>query len=381
MPRTLPWLINQGNEGQAKRVSTPRKRVKRERTPDDDDATPRKPPTSPDKRDFFRSSQTPPTSPARPCPAQQFLIEGLDHDDAWVMVEDEFYAIAQSFTQHLHYAEYIRRKKEAKAQNAEAINEIQRPTDGRTKLPKEAERKKEAEALAARQKAGLTKLGVLEGDKDDSDDDDDIWAGTHLHGLMTSPRKSRTLVGTHLLKSSTRAAAGFGQAAGSNIDRTAVATPLSRAAAAHILEIQEETASDDDLNMDGEAASDGDDDLDRQNRLVTIPESTRLQTRGPTKTAQPKDPRSGRESIHRRPTINYEKARGTPAPGSGFKSRVQMLYDDLDELPEPSRSNTSPNSDMKKDPSSTNSIIQSGPANDNLESKKSRFNDVPTFLF
>lgn len=310
----------------------------------------------------------------------RYLIEGLDHDDAWVMVEDEFYAIAQSFTQHLHYAEYIRRKKEAKAQSTEAINKIQRPTDGRTKLPKEAERKREAEALAARQKAALAKLGVPERDRDDSEDDDDTWAGTHLHGLMTSPRKSRTLVGTHSLKSSTRAAAGFGQAAGSSSDRAIAGASLSRAAAAHIVEIQEETASDGDLDMDGETASDEDDDLDGEARLVTIPRSKWLQTHGPTRTAQPKDPRNSRESIQKRPTIKKEKARATPTPASGFKSRVQMLFDDLDELPEPSRSNTSSNSDMKKEPSSTNSIIQSGPANDNLESKESRFNDVPTFL-
>ncbi|KAJ5371069.1 uncharacterized protein N7496_007161 [Penicillium cataractarum] len=297
------------------------------------------------------------------------------------MVEDEFYAIAQSFTQHLHYAEYIRRKKEAKAQNTDAMNEIQRPTDGRTKLPKEAERKKEADALAARQKAGLAQLGVPEGDKADSEDDDDTWAGTHLHGLMTSPRKSRTLVGTHSLKSSTRAAAGFGQAAGSNSDRAVAGAPLSRAAAAHIVDIHEETASDDGFDMDGETASDEDDDLDGRTRRVTIAQSKRLQTHGPTRTAHPKDPRNSRESIHSMPTIKQEKARVTPAPASGFKSRVQMLFDDLDELPEPSRSNTSSNSDMKKDPSSTNSVIQSGPANDNLESKKSRFNDVPTFLF
>lgn len=297
------------------------------------------------------------------------------------MVEDEFYAIAQSFTQHLHYAEYIRRKKEAKAQNTEAINKIPRPTDGRTKLPKEAERRKEAEALAARQKAGLAQLGVPEGDKDDSEDDDDTWAGTHLHGLMTSPRKSRTLVGMHSLKSSTRAAAGFGQAAGSSSDRAAAGAPSSRAAAAHIVEILEETASDDDMDMDGETASDEDDDLDGQARRVTIPQPKRLKTHGPTRAAQPKNPRSSREVIHTRPTIKQEKAQATPAPAKGFKSRVQMLFDDLDELPEPSPSNTSSNSDMKKDPSSTNSIIQSGPANDNLESKKSRFNDVPTFLF
>jgi hypothetical protein len=150
------------------------------------------------------------------------------------MVEDEFYTIAQSFTQHLHYAEYIRRKKEAKAQSTEALNDIQRPTDGRTQLPKEAVRRKEAEALAARQKAGLAHLEEPEAEKNDSDDDD-TWAGTHLHGLLTSPRKSRSLVGAHAMKSSTRAAAGFRQAAGANSDRAAASVPFSRAAVAQMM--------------------------------------------------------------------------------------------------------------------------------------------------
>lgn len=296
------------------------------------------------------------------------------------MVEDEFYSIAQSFTQHLHYAEYIRRKKEAKAQSTEALNDIQRPTDGRTRLPKEAERRKAAEALAARQKAGLAQLGNLEAGKDDSDDDD-TWAGTHLHGLMTSPRKSRSLVGAHAMKSSTRAAAGFRQAAGSISDRAATSTPLSRAAAAHIVEIHDETTSDDDGGLDGETASDEDDDLDGQARPVTIAQSKRLQTHGHIRSAQTQHTMSNRNGIHKQATIKEEKARVNPRPTNGFKSRVQMLFDDLDELPEPSRSETPSTSDMKKGTSSTNSITHRGPEDDNLESKKTRFNDVPTFLF
>ncbi|KAK5998549.1 hypothetical protein PT974_00929 [Cladobotryum mycophilum] len=43
------------------------------------------------------------------------------------MVEDEFLHIAQSFTAHLHRAEYDRLKALARAQNAAAISEIERP--------------------------------------------------------------------------------------------------------------------------------------------------------------------------------------------------------------------------------------------------------------
>jgi hypothetical protein len=295
------------------------------------------------------------------------------------MVEDEFYTIAQSFTQHLHYAEYIRRKKEAKARGTESLNDIQRPTDGRTQLPKEAERRKEAEALSARQKAGLAHLGQPDADKDDSDDDD-TWAGTHLHGLMTSPRKSRSLVGAHAMKSSTRAAAGFRQAAGSSSGRLTANAPLSRAAAAHIVEVHDDTTSDDDGDLDGDTSSDEDDDLDGQARLVRIPQSKRLHTNGPTSTAQPQHTTGSWNGIHKQPTTKEEKVRVNPKPTNGFKPRFQMLFDDFDELPEPSPSKASSTSDMKKGQSSTNNITQGGPENDNLEFKKTRFNDVPTFL-
>lgn len=304
----------------------------------------------------------------------------MDHDDAWVMVEDEFYAIAQSFTQHLHYAEYIRRKKEAKSKSAGALKDIQRPTDGHTKLPKEVERKKAIEALAARQKAGLAQLEIPEEAKDESDDDDDTWAGTHLHGLMTSPRKSRQLVCAHPVKSSTRAAAGFGQASGSRNQRAGASGPISRAAAAHIVEINEVTASGEDSDLNGETASE-DDDLDGQARSVRIHQSNRVQTHSSTRTAQPRNIQSTRHSLHKTSTPKKEKVRVQPRPANGFKSRVQMLFDDLDELPESSRSTTPSTSDMKKGLSSTNNMTQSGPADANLEATKSRFNDVPTFLF
>lgn len=293
------------------------------------------------------------------------------------MVEDEFYVIAQSFTQHLHHAEYIRRKKEAKSKSAGALKGIQRPTDGHTKLPKEVERKKAMEALAARQKAGLAHLEIPEEAKDDSDADDDTWAGTHLHSLMTSPRRARQLMCAHAVGSSTKAAAGFGQPSGSRNER---AGPISRVAVAHVVEINEETASDEDNDLNGETASE-DDDLDGQARSVKIHQSGHVRTHSSTRTAQRRNIRNTRPSLHKTSTPKEEKVRVQPRPPNGFKSRVQMLFDDLDELPESSRSTTPSTSDMKKELSSTNNMTQNGPANDNLHPTKSRFNDVPTFLF
>ncbi|KAJ5488780.1 hypothetical protein N7539_003670 [Penicillium diatomitis] len=339
MPRTLPWLIHKGNASPVKQQSRPRKRAKRECTPVDDDdndnATSRGPPKTPEKRDFFRSSQTPPSSPARQCPPQEFLLEGLDHDDAWIMVEDEFYAIALSFTQHLHYAEYIRRKKEARSRGTQGLNNLQRPTDGRTALPKESERKKEAESLHARQQAGLADIKPLEEDLDD--DDDTTWAGTHLHGLMTSPRKSRSLMGVYGVKSATRAAAGYkqaggsgGRAAGGDLPRERVSK--QRAATDKMADLDGETASDtDDLNGDtdpGEETEGGEDDDD-------LEELAPAQYERSTVSTSKSIVRPDRQEMDN--AVQVQRVAPAVQTSSRFRSRVQSLFDDLDGLPEPSQ--------------------------------------------
>lgn len=295
------------------------------------------------------------------------------------MVEDEFYAIAQSFTQHLHYAEYVRRKKETKAQSARAIGEIERPTDGRTVMLKETKHKKEAEALAARQNAGLEQLaGQDDGnDEDDDDDDDDTWAGTHLHGLLTSPRKVRSLVGAHAMKSSTRAAAGFGQAAGANappsqMPASSPPAPLSRAMEAHKTEIDEETEPSEDDDLGGQAYA------------VTM---------SPTRRAESKVPSTSSVTVNTAPhrrgngvkasTSTLEKrqapaARPSHKPPRVFKSRVEMLFDDLDELPEPAPPNNSISDNRRR--SSTSNPTPESVLDDKMVPNASRYKDVPTFL-
>ncbi|KAJ5938962.1 hypothetical protein N7466_002096 [Penicillium verhagenii] len=397
MPRTLPWLLEPKEEGRVKRESTPRKRFKREADADPD-LTP-KPPTSPNRRDFMRSSQTPPTSPPRACPAEEFLVAGLDKDDAWVMVEDEFYAIAQTFTKHLHYAEYARLKKEAKAQSATAAREVERPTDCQTAISKALQLKKDAEALDARQKAGLAQLEgpVADNPEEDTDEDDGVWAGTHLHGLMTSPRKSRSLVGTHTLKSATRAAAGFGQAPRSNHDSAHVASsPPNVLPSRTVVESNEvidlETASEDEFDFDGQIYP------------VPVSSTTRRQEKEatPSKAPQSQTPTARRqisatpmESVQKTPTMDKERPIPTPKtstlhrerpsttpknskPATVYKSRVQMLFDDLDGLPEPSQP-ISYISDKKKGSNPGDSATREASETNNLESK-SRYNDVPTFL-
>jgi hypothetical protein len=140
------------------------------------------------------------------------MEEGLDRDDGFRMVEDEFLDMAKQFTQHLHAAEYQRLKKAAKSQNAAVINSISRPiTVG---MPDETRRKVESVAKAKKQAAAvqglLRKQGQESGSDEDSDGNGGAWLGTALHGLMESPRKSAASL-SKIVKTtiSTRAAAGF----------------------------------------------------------------------------------------------------------------------------------------------------------------------------
>lgn len=155
------------------------------------------------------------------------MIEGIDHDDRYRMVEDEFLSTAGLFTRHLHAAEYQRLKALTSTRNAETIRAISRPVTGQmTNLVK---KRRAAGDLAVSQRRGLKKAirkGKGAHGRSDSDDEDveDPWAGTSLQGLMDSPRKKAvplsTITGT---TASTRTTAGFhdsNNGSGSRIPRT-----------------------------------------------------------------------------------------------------------------------------------------------------------------
>lgn len=141
---------------------------------------------------------------------------GYDKDDGWMMVEDEFYAVAQEFTLPLHRQEYERLKEKARNEGFK-IKDLARPTT-MLAMRKELRQKKEAEALRTKHKIVLDDMkGGLIRDSDSEEDaiserEDDPWYGTTLHGLMASPQKAQTaLVGLEKVQSTTRAAAGFSQ--------------------------------------------------------------------------------------------------------------------------------------------------------------------------
>lgn len=130
----------------------------------------------------------------------RFMRPGLDHDDRYRIVEDEFVNMAHQFTLHIHTSEYNRLKNLAKHQNADTIREIERPVIG---APTLLTRHRQEDV---RRKAKQRKLlGTDANEKKDSP-----YVGSSLQGLMESPRKEHKWISTGLADTAaTRASAGF----------------------------------------------------------------------------------------------------------------------------------------------------------------------------
>lgn len=312
------------------------------------------------------------------------------------MVEDEFYAVAQTFTRNLHYAEYVRRKKEAKLRNEATIQGISRPTDGVTPMTDETRRRKVSEALSARQKAGLNqtmgKRPRVDSEdergehkvEDAEEDGDSLWAGTSLHNLMMSPRSARSLVGLQGVKSSTRAAAGYSQTSNSSRSRT------DNAEFSSPLRPQAETPRPVPIEADDDTASEEDDD---DLNIPAIKESSvrkpirqqpqHLQRELKLSRTKPNSP-TMRSSHQRSHSITESETRKRHSSGvnsvrrrtSLFRVKKEELFDDFDDflrdtkIPvEDSRGSSSTDRFSKKDSRDTDS-----------RSKKLNLNEVPTFL-
>jgi hypothetical protein len=161
--------------------STPRRRRRRSRTP----------------------SNSPPPAPAPTEP----MITGYDADDVWMMVEDEFQSLAQSFTRHLHHAAYKEMVKKAKEQPRKALPEPTSPMSKKTK------QRLQRESLADKQQEGLQKAipGIdTARASDTAGEPTDPWRGTALAGLMATSSQERTsLKGLDRMPSSTKAASGY----------------------------------------------------------------------------------------------------------------------------------------------------------------------------
>src|SRR4051812_31525888 len=106
MARKLPWATSDEPAAKRSRPSPSARPKQTSHHPgeDDDDHLPsnrgRRTKTSP--KMASRSTRTPSTSPVRAPPSVERMRDGYDGDDIFIMVEDEFQSIAQSYTAHLH---------------------------------------------------------------------------------------------------------------------------------------------------------------------------------------------------------------------------------------------------------------------------------------
>jgi hypothetical protein len=51
----------------------------------------------------------------------RFMVDGIENDDGWMMVEDELLMTARQFTAHLHHAEYQRQKELARSRPTDRV--------------------------------------------------------------------------------------------------------------------------------------------------------------------------------------------------------------------------------------------------------------------
>lgn len=119
-----------------------------------------------------------------------------------MMVEDEFFATAQLYTQHLHRAAYAAAKRAARARGEKTLRKIERATDGRTEMGAGTKLALERRAIDGKRE---------EGEEDEGSGDD--WAiDGELAGLMNvgeMQRAGRELKGLGKVRSDTRASKGY----------------------------------------------------------------------------------------------------------------------------------------------------------------------------
>ncbi|KAK1989247.1 hypothetical protein LZ30DRAFT_232671 [Colletotrichum cereale] len=250
--------------------------------------------------DGFLDDRSPSTSPPPEPLPETFMIEGLDHDDKYRMVEDELFTVAGQFTAHLHAAEYQRLKAQTRSQNEETIKNISRPVVGSiTELARKRQeellrKKKQREALRqAKQEAGR-------GGDGSGDETNMPWRGTSLQGLMHSPRKKEVpLMALTKADSSIRASSLFGGLVRSQSKRPVTAMKFD-------LDNDEETESEsDDLGGPSRIAATRE---DVGGRPVTGRHaySSRTVAEAPSRPVpqKPKIPSTGMRTAETKPTIH-----------------------------------------------------------------------------
>lgn len=293
------------------------------------------------------------------------MLEGYPHDDIYLMVEDEFHTIAQTFTQHLHHAEYQRLKKKAR----EAALPTFHATDD---MRIETKRKLEARALRGRQKGAVADVTTVDGvdlrDEDGPDDggDDDPWLGTSLAGLMADAdglkkekEKKTALVGLERIQSSTRAARGFGRDVGGD-------TPAGRKEKMSVFDIFASDGKGRDVASVEEEQERGseEDGLDHPPRRVK------------ETLARPVSQHNSKQVTYRRTVQSTHAVTTVPEPQSRTREpsiAARRLFDSFDDFDTSNKT-----SRITKNPQTPPSSRRTNPKQ--TKARKMQMNDIPTFL-
>ncbi|MCJ1378559.1 hypothetical protein MMC17_001658 [Xylographa soralifera] len=401
MARTLPWL-----KPGAKTILPQARNTKRNRTVESGSEAEALPSTTdvsaPKHKSPARADRTPSTSPPPQPPAEEFMAEGLDRDDIYIMVEDEFHVVAKQFTQHLHHAEYKRLKNLAKARNASAITTISRPTDSITEMREETKKRKDHESKVAKQKIALAHIkgqAAAKRPRTGSDVESDVevtkgdglWAGTTLRGLMTSPSKKQTsLTGLQGVLSSTRAAAGYSKPEGrvsqkkhSDLDPQAGPPRQSMHTVSSTRIPTGINAADDDST-----ATEEDDDLDALNVTNrSVREAVSSSHRSTTTTKPLSIPRTATARNHSLPSLpSPPRMRHNPLrPTSNSSNTTSILkrnkafpvHNNLDDFSRP----ISPQSEVSKRIMKRRADMNSRKKKEAIETKGAgSVNEIPIFL-
>ncbi|KAL2374388.1 hypothetical protein RJ035_004947 [Blastomyces gilchristii] len=398
MPRTLPWQVDEKPRKSTTPTASSSKRQSRSTSSTASGLGNVQTPT----RGASQIVRTPSTSPPCEVPPVEFMKEGLDNDDQYIMVEDEFLATAQSFTRHLHHAEYVRKKNETKIKNAKAIKALVRPTGVKSTLSAESRKNMQSEENSSRHKAALSELKRIagrppvdsevedEGIESEEDKDDDPWVGTSLQNLMTYQMKHKSLVGLHRIRSTTRAALGFSKApvglAGGSRKRGQDGHPQPTPGAEirpHVIDDESTTGDDDDLDAQP-----------RRSKSVQIPTPNprpatsrsntyatgSLSTKTRTQSVSRSDPQEGINVSHEPgDSTSHRRAAFVPPKRT---SKIMSLFDDSED--EKSTKITKNEGNNNKSQVRKLSLSETSPYKRHEKdgkSKKSRLNEVPTFLF
>jgi hypothetical protein len=320
------------------------------------------------------------------------MHEGYDADDIFMIVEDEFQTVAQSFTHHLHHAEYVRMKKKARTAHSPAsatpLNSM-RPETGNKLEAKDLSRRQNR---AIKDMVGATGLASPEEEEEEEEEEraNDPWQGTSLAGLLSKDgTQSRTaLIGLEQIPSSTRAARGFGRGEADNAPK--------REEDRSILEIfgdkgRRWKATRPSSRPPMEAASEEeDDDLSMGSRIKPVttngkPRSLETErdpgrkthvhpTQPSTQFASSTSPPDSRPRILTKSKVSSAPSRRVPKYSA---SATRRTIDDFDDgcdggLEDFSTSSRSIFSSTSKTRAKGNSTKEKG--------KKSRLSEIPTFL-